>query len=494
MPLSNDAYKAADFAWNVIVDTPLKVIDSITKAVLAMELFIDRNAAAQTMKRFSELYEQGGRMGSVEVQPNTLHELHLRLEEKGIRHLPVVNLNKDGKGQIFLMDNDREAAVEVFDKFIAEVKTGEIRKTARDKQIAEKIISEYDHLRSSIVSMDTLHVLSKGKIRRIDNLSIEEGLMFIERAKAQGVIITPEISSKDSCSICYGNNDKAVMDSIKARVAVDLAGEPGRAIGEQIRFENEKYKKACDIAVDYQTKNTVIASLDGSTLSIDEDKAVYDGIRGKETISKYSPDYALKVNSYMTFMRDATVFGSVEYEAFQAADRKEKIRMIREKDIADGRPEITKETFDLIADKERKRALYEAKLMMDNSPELVEDNPLTNDEIRFGTFMDKEMDNREASHDMAQEGVGLDRDILDDARAAYRGYMVNQDQEDHSYESGRIFDELIYDSHDRGFEWYQEYDKEKNEDIGDMDSSESMFNNEYDSMDGDYIRDDEQYL
>ena len=303
---------------------------------------------------------------------------------------------------------------------------GTIITLANQRELVQEVVDAYNTVHSFTTHTDaeTLSSISNGEIVQL-NLRDVDTAMFIKMRCEQNNIPYVLNPSQSGYTIQFSEENRNKMELIKADVAYDLASPVSNIYRRQLRYEDNSYCKNLNDVLNGENIGTVLVSkTNGMVLNNNKNKVTIQNSNGEQITSISRNDDSLfhsKTMAKMLEMGNSVMLTKEQYEQYNVAENKNDFLLNVERE--NGRPNITSEELDMLKKHESKRRLIEEKLTMEHFEEEKFDVSDYNSEQPLQCFMEKERDNMEHNHDIA-ESQQIDSTILDDASAMYDGFVT----------------------------------------------------------------------
>lgn len=363
------------------IDLGLRIMDLMMHGATTMADFI-----SQTLSYFEGVDPVARKLRgkdtlAVFVKPEELDLASKKLTQEGVANVKSMNTQLNGMGLIIFAQSDAGKAMDVINHFRAE------------------------RARSGIVNIDVLRAEMDDNIRRIENVSLHEAMLFAGHAGENDIHIAMERPRQGEYSVVFGADDMAKIQQIRRSVALELSGIPGEALRKQLDYENENAMYIRDQILNKDADINVY-DLEGKSIVSDDRKIVFIDVDGdRMTIYRNERNFHDRTSNLLASLRNPVYLDNKDYlEIKSISDREEKKKRLSECDRKNGRPVYTREEVLAIQKLEASKALYEKELATHSNDQMELSFSFTNDEMRMMPFVEK-----------GDVEISLDKDILKEA-------------------------------------------------------------------------------
>lgn len=407
--MSLEAERGVDLSYKM-ADLFLKGANTLLSVVTEALQYLDRDPMAKTLKAYMD---HGGKLEFSICQKAYGDELERALRNEGITYLRSNDMANGGICIFLYADRDRERAEQVFARFRAE------------------------HGRAGIADQGVFWAYAKEDVRTLSGLSVHEAMLFSEKAEKAGILVSMDEPRKGEFTLHYAGRDMPVLESIKATVALELAGKSGEALKQQLEYENRTFTEISERLWQTPEAPFYVVDLSGNTMEVTDCGIRYEGDKGVITIDRLEPDYAERANDLLLEFRNPTLLNQVEME--RLSGNTDKRRILSEISRDHGRPQITREEYLEAREKLDQKELYEMKLAMEDPDHSRIAFNIEDADLRLGTFEEFNDLNEEENREIRE-------DLFLDARRRLKHYQGLDHAEEDSF-SDRQFTERVLDGH-----------------------------------------------
>lgn len=238
--MSLEAERGVDLSYKM-ADLFLKGANTLLSVVTEALQYLDRDPMAKTLKAYMD---HGGKLEFSICQKAYGDELERALRNEGITYLRSNDMANGGICIFLYADRDRERAEQVFARFRAE------------------------HGRAGIVDQGVFWAYAKEDVRTLSGLSVHEAMLFSEKAEKAGILVSMDEPRKGEFALHYAGRDMPVLESIKATVALELAGKSGEALKQQLEYENRTFTEISERLWQTPEAPFYVVDLSGNTMEV----------------------------------------------------------------------------------------------------------------------------------------------------------------------------------------------------------------------------------
>lgn len=389
---------------------------TMTEVVLEVGNYLNKDPSAKLLNKY---VKNGGQLDFTVCQPKFEKELAERLKDAGVTFLQTSSMAKGGVNLFLYADYEREKVDRVLAEFRAE------------------------HSRDGIADRSVFYAYADGNVRQLSGLDNAQAMLVAEHAEKRGMKIIVDEPQKGVFNISYAGKDLEKMTRIKADVAIELAGEAGKALRKQLDYENRNVVRILNKINSHAEKEPAhVVDLNGQKLEIDRYGVRYEGQESVITVDRNEENFKERANELLQRMRGPVLLTDEKMKEFEKEPDKK--AFLVKADRENGRPAYTADEYQAVREMMEKKELYELKLSMLNPDQAAYDICIENDDMRLATFEEFNDLNEVESFEKSEE---LKPEILDEVRESMREMndrRINATQQDLELEE-EVLDGLAID-------------------------------------------------
>lgn len=256
----------------------------------------------------------------------------------------------------------------------------------KDRELAQRVVNQFyrEQERGGLVSKGSLAEYSDMKVQEISGLDENTMMLYEHYSQAANIKIAIGGPENDLYKLYFAKDDSQAMDQIRANIAFDRSGELGKALQAQLEWENSYRATVFNAVLNGRTDDgqslavgSSIVDNAGKSIEIRKNSICFSDDRGERVIPKNANFDRIEseIKSFLVGMDSPVMLNPQQTKELHLTPLDERYDFLRDVERASGRPVLSNEQMQTIAQVEARRSVVCSQVSpgVDVTKEMAED-------------------------------------------------------------------------------------------------------------------------